>query len=160
MLDKLVVLGGQEWQLGRSPLRVQDAEGRILVEHQGGAVLAALDPHAGPGVQLVCDVVYACIGARPPSIVPRHAGTLQPWPPPTSTARSPRSSAPTIPGGSPTRGSRSSLCTTRTTSRRGSHSASASRASTHTRAASTPRCTASSCGRCASTPATPAPRNR
>src|SRR5689334_7060754 len=125
MLDQLVVLRGQERQLGRSPIRVQDAEGRILVEHHGSAVLAALDPYAGPGVQLVCDVVYDCIGARHPSIVPVYAGNLQPWPPPTSTARSPRSSAPTTRGGSPTRGSRSSPCTPRRTSRTTSRSASA-----------------------------------
>src|SRR5262249_16980721 len=44
----------------------------------GGTVLAAPDAHAGPGVQLVGDVVYDCIGARHRPILPLYAGNLQP----------------------------------------------------------------------------------
>src|SRR5438552_17415618 len=152
MLDQVVALDVQERQLGRTALRIQESEDRLLIAHHGRAILTALDAHAWPGGQLVGDVVDDRVGIRHPSIVPLYAGNLQPWPPPTSTARSPRSSAPTTRDGSPTPGSRSNPCTPRRTSRTTSPSASASRASTRTRAASTPRCTASSCGRCASTP--------
>src|SRR5689334_3144453 len=138
MLDQLVVLRGSERQLRRSAIRIQDAEDRLLVADHGGAVVSAFDPYPRPRVQLVGDVIYDCIGAGHPSIVPLHAGNLQPWPPPTSTARSPRSSAPTTRAGSPTRGSRSSRCTVRRTSPTSSLSASANRGSIRIRAASTP----------------------
>ena len=81
-------------------------------------------------------------------------------PSPPSTASSPRSSAPTTSGASPTPGSRSTSSTTPTTSPPASRSGSASPAPTRSRAASTTACTATGSGRCASTPASPAPRTR
>ena len=77
----------------------------------------------------------------------------------TSTATSPRRSAPTTSAGSPTPGSRSSASTTPDdVAPRARGAARRARASIRSPAASTRACTATGSGRCASTPATRPPR--
>ena len=52
-----IVLGGQNRELDYSTIAVKDAELRVLVERDDRAVGPALDPDAGPGGELVGDLI-------------------------------------------------------------------------------------------------------
>jgi hypothetical protein len=70
VLDQLVVLGTEEGQLRLPPLAIEDAELELLVAHHGGAVGASLDMNAGPGVELVGDLIDERSGIGHATIVP------------------------------------------------------------------------------------------
>jgi len=69
VFDQLVVLGFQKRKLGDAAIAIQDAQLGVLVADDGRALGALLDPDAGPGCQLVGDLVDECVGARHETIV-------------------------------------------------------------------------------------------
>jgi hypothetical protein len=73
-LDELGAYRMREAQLRDAPVPVEDTELEVLIADDGGAVRTLLGVHAGPGVELVGDLIdeRRCVGHEPIVLVRRR----------------------------------------------------------------------------------------